>query len=193
MKSFKIAVFASGNGSNAEEIFRYFQKHKQIAVSLVVTNNANALVLERAKKFNIPVAVFSREQFADSKFMLELLSSHEITHLVLAGFLWLIPSYLTQAFPDRIVNIHPALLPKYGGKGMYGMKVHTAVKAANEKVTGITIHLVNEKYDEGHVLFQTLCSLNENETIEQIAKKVLALEHAHYPRVIAAWITSAPE
>jgi phosphoribosylglycinamide formyltransferase-1 len=193
MKNYTIAVFASGNGSNAEEIFQFFQKHVQIQVALVVTNNERALVVERAKKFGIPSVVFSREQFADAQFMLDLLHRHGITHIVLAGFLWLIPAYLTHTYPDRIINIHPALLPKYGGKGMYGMKVHTAVKEANEKVTGITIHLVNEKYDEGRVLFQTLCSLNGDETIEQIAKKVLALEHAHYPRVIAEWITSARE
>ena len=120
--------------------------------------------------------------------MLGLLKSKEVTHLVLAGFLWLIPGYLIRAFPDRIVNIHPSLLPKHGGKGMYGMKVHEAVKQAGDDETGITIHLVNEKYDEGRVLFQATCAVAESDGPEQIAKKVHQLEHDSYPRVIETWI-----
>ncbi|MCI0750432.1 MAG: phosphoribosylglycinamide formyltransferase [Flammeovirgaceae bacterium] len=191
MKKFRLAVFASGNGSNAEEIFSFFQRHPAIEVALVLTNNSNAGVLERAEKYSIPTHVFTREQFAKGTEVVDLQRIRESTHKALAGFLLLISKVLTDGYPHRIINIHPALLPKFGGKGMYGMRVHEAVKAANEKVTGITIHEVNEKYDEGKVLFQTLCSIDAHESIEQINRKVLALEHAHYPRVIAEWITSA--
>jgi phosphoribosylglycinamide formyltransferase-1 len=184
----RIAVFASGGGSNAEEIFKYFQHHPTIKVALLLSNNPNAGALERAKKFNIPSKVFDREQFATSEIVLQWLEEEKITHIVLAGFLWLIPQYLTKNFPDRIVNIHPALLPKFGGKGMYGIKVHEAVKAAQETETGITIHLVNEKYDEGKILFQGRCSVESNFTPQQIAQCVLQLEHEHYPKVIEQWV-----
>jgi phosphoribosylglycinamide formyltransferase-1 len=185
----RIAIFASGSGSNAEEIVTYFNGHPSIAVELVLSNNANAFVLERAKRLGIPSLVFSKEEFGNSAYILHILGQKNITHIVLAGFLWLIPSYLIQAYPDKIINIHPALLPKFGGKGMYGLKVHEAVKLALEKETGITIHLVNEKYDEGKILFQGRCIVEPHFTPSEIAACVQKLEYEHYSKVIEEWIT----
>jgi phosphoribosylglycinamide formyltransferase-1 len=187
-KKARIAVFASGGGSNAEEIFKYFQNHPDIKVSLLFSNNAHANVLDRAKKYHIPTVVFTKNDFNASGNVLKSLSENSVTHVVLAGFLWLIPEFLIRAFPDKIINIHPALLPKYGGKGMYGEKVHTAVKQAGEKCTGLTIHLVNEKYDEGKILYQAECDITDTDTPSDIARKVLKLEHANYPKVIEGWI-----
>lgn len=181
---------ASGNGTNAEVIFNYFKSHPRIEVVLLVCNNPEAQVLNRAKKFGIPTSVVRRTEFNDEVFMLRSLNSKNATHLVLAGFLWLIPGFLVRAFPERIVNIHPALLPKFGGKGMYGMRVHEAIRKAGERQTGITIHLVNEKYDEGRVLFQTTCAVADEDSPEQIARKVHQLEHDSYPKVIEDWIES---
>jgi phosphoribosylglycinamide formyltransferase-1 len=188
LKKFRIAVFASGNGSNAEEIIRYFKGHQSIEVALVVTNNATAGVLDRATRLQTPSQVFNKEQFRDTTEVLSRLKQSGITHVVLAGFLLLIPEFLIKAFPDKIINIHPALLPKFGGKGMYGLKVHEAVKLASEKETGITIHLVNEKYDDGRILFQGKCDVEESFTPQQIAQCVQQLEYEHYPRVIEDWI-----
>jgi phosphoribosylglycinamide formyltransferase 1 len=186
---FNIAIFASGNGSNAEAIIRHFGSHPSIAVRLVLSNNPSAFVLERSRQLGVPATTFSREQFRDPNFILSLLKENNITHIVLAGFLWLVPEYLIRAFPEKIVNIHPALLPKFGGKGMYGIKVHEAVKAASEKETGITIHLVDEKYDEGKILFQGACPVDPSHTPAQIADCVQKLEYQHFPRVIEEWIT----
>ena len=187
-KKFKIAVFASGNGSNAGEIFKHFKNHPSIEVALLVSNNPDAFALERARDAGIKAVVFNRAEFIDGQDLLAALQKEGITHIVLAGFLWLIPAYLIGAFHDRIVNIHPALLPKYGGKGMYGSRVHEAVKAARDAETGITIHLVNEHYDEGRILFQEKCGISEDHTPEEIAQCVHKLEHEHYPRVIEQWI-----
>ncbi|MGE0590712.1 MAG: phosphoribosylglycinamide formyltransferase, partial [Cyclobacteriaceae bacterium] len=154
---------------------------------LLLSNNAEAYALKRAAKANVPAKVFSRQEFREG-IVLHWLKEAEITHIVLAGFLWLIPKELISAYPNRIINIHPALLPKYGGKGMYGSKVHEAVKAAEDKETGITIHLVNEKYDEGKILFQTSVAINSTDTADEIANKVHQLEYAHYPEVIEKWI-----
>lgn len=184
----QLAIFASGSGTNAEEIFRYFRQHDSISVVLLLSNNPQAYALERAGKYDIPSKVFSRSQFRESLEVLEWLKENKITHIVLAGFMWLVPDYLIRAFPGRIINIHPALLPKFGGKGMYGMHVHEAVKAAGEKETGVTIHEVNERYDEGRILFQARCEVTPSDTPEQIAQKVHALEYAHYPAVIEKWI-----
>lgn len=186
-KPIQLAVFISGSGSNAEEIFSYFQIHPSIKVALVLSNNPDAYGLERAKKFSIPSKVFSRNQFSESEEVLRWLIAAGVTHLVLAGFLWLVPDYLIRAFPHRIINIHPALLPKFGGKGMYGMKVHEAVKLSGEKQTGISIHEVNEIYDEGKILFQASCPVDFSDSPQQIAEKVLQLEHGFYPRVIEQW------
>lgn len=190
-EKFRIAVFASGSGTNAEEVFKYFKDHQRIEVALLLSNNPSAYALQRAANHDIETLVFNRQEFLDSKMIGEKLAQAGITHIVLAGFLWLIPSYLLQRFPDRIINIHPALLPKYGGKGMYGAKVHQAVKASRDLETGITIHLVNERYDEGKVLFQGRCAIGEQDTPDQIAACVQKLEHEHYPKVIEKWILSS--
>ena len=188
-KPIQLAVFISGSGSNAEEIFSYFQIHPSIKVALVLSNNPDAYGLERAKKFSIPSKVFSRAQFRESEEVLHWLKEKEVTHLVLAGFLWLMPQNLIKAFPHRIINIHPALLPKFGGKGMYGIKVHEAVKNSGDAQTGITVHEVNEIYDEGKILFQATCMVDKADTPQQIAKKIQQLEHGFYPRVIEQWVS----
>ena len=183
----RLAIFLSGNGSNAEQIFSHFKNHPTITVALVLSNNPEAFGLQRAKNFGLKTQVFDRNQFHESE-VLNWLKDEQVTHVVLAGFLWMIPQNLIQAYPKHIINIHPALLPKFGGKGMYGSKVHAAVKAAGEKETGITLHEVNEKYDEGKIIFQAKCEVLPEDTPESIAKKVQALEHAHYPIEIERWI-----
>jgi phosphoribosylglycinamide formyltransferase 1 len=183
---YRIAIFASGKGSNAEEIIKYFRNHPSISVDVVVSNNPNAFVLERARRHNIPCLVFNKKEFHEMA--AERLTSLNITHIVLAGFLWLIPSKLLETFPGRIINIHPALLPKFGGKGMYGMKIHESVRSSNEKESGITIHLVNEKYDEGTILYQHKCELTSADTPQQIADKVHQLEYTWYPKIIEKWV-----
>lgn len=188
MKPHRIAIFASGSGSNAEEIISYFQYHPSIEVKLLLSNNTNAQALQRADKFRIRTKTFNKIQFRESREVLHWLKEEKITHLVLAGFMWLIPDYLTHTYAGKIINIHPALLPKYGGKGMYGMFVHEAVKAAAELETGITIHEVNEQYDEGTIVFQATCSIDETDTPQSIALKVQQLEHMHYAKVIERWI-----
>ncbi len=183
----KLAIFASGSGTNAEEIFKHFQHHPRIEVVLLLSNKPDAFALARAKKFNVASRVFNKAQFQDET-VLGWLIEFGVTHIVLAGFLWLIPEYLIKKFPNRIVNIHPALLPKYGGKGMYGSKVHEAVKESGDTETGITIHLVNEKYDEGKVLFQDTCEVKPSDSPDDIANKIHQLEHKHFPRVIEEWV-----
>jgi phosphoribosylglycinamide formyltransferase-1 len=188
MSQSHIAIFASGSGSNAEEIMKFFQQDPDSRVSVLLSNNPHAYALQRAKKYNVPSYVFSREQFKNPVEMLGILTKHQVTHIVLAGFLWLVPDYLIRAFPGKIINIHPALLPKFGGKGMYGMKIHETVKSSGEKETGITIHLVNERYDDGEIIFQANCPVADTDTAEQIALKVHQLEYEHYPKTIASWI-----
>lgn len=167
---------------------KYFRSNPFIEIVLVLSNNPGAYVLERARKFGVEAQVFSKTQFKDPGTMLGFLETKNVTHIVLAGFLWLIPEYLINAFPERIINIHPALLPKYGGMGMYGMKVHEAVRESNEKETGITIHVVNKKYDESRILFQEKCNVETGDTHEQIGHKVHLLEYKFYPKVIEQWI-----
>lgn len=161
----------------------HFRNSEIAEVALVASNKVDAFVLERAKKFNVPTFTFSRKEM-DTGVLLEKLQQENIDWVILAGFLLKIPVHLTRAFPDRMVNIHPALLPKYGGKGMYGSFVHEAVKAAGDTETGITIHLVNENYDEGRVVFQASTRLTSEDTPDSIAEKVHALEHKHFPEVI---------
>jgi phosphoribosylglycinamide formyltransferase-1 len=185
---FKIAIFASGNGSNAEAIANYFKNHSKIFVDLILTNNPKAFVIERARNLNIDCKIFSKEEFKNSTVLLNWLVQKKITHIVLAGFLWLIPDYLIQAFPNKIINIHPSLLPKHGGKGMYGSRVHEAVKASGDVETGITIHVVNEHYDEGEILFQGRCAVKPEFTPADIANCVQQLEYDHYPKVIERWL-----
>lgn len=179
----RLAILASGSGSNAEKIMEHFQNSEIAEIALVASNKAEAFVLERAKKFGVPTFTFSRKEM-DAGVLLEKLQEENIDWVILAGFLLKIPVELTRAFPDRIVNIHPALLPKYGGKGMYGSFVHEAVKAAGDTESGITIHLVNENYDEGRIVFQTSTPVTETDTPDSIAEKVHALEHKHFPEVI---------
>ncbi len=186
----RLALFASGSGSNAEVMIRHFKNHPNIQVELVLTNNATAGVIERAQKLEVRTKYFTRQQFRESEPILQALRQHEITHIVLAGFLLQIPTSLIQEYPSRIINIHPSLLPKFGGKGMYGMKVHEAVKQSGEIETGITIHEVNEHYDDGRVLFQAKCKVEATDTPEQIARNIQALEHHHFPLVIEKWIAS---
>ena len=180
----RIAIFASGSGTNAEAIMQNFAKHESTEVALILSNKSDAYVLERAKMFGVPTYVFDRNTFRNTNEIVELLQTENISLVVLAGFLWLIPKQLVKAFPNQIINIHPALLPKYGGKGMYGMNVHKAVKEAGETETGITIHYVNEHYDEGQVIHQAKCEVSPEDGLEDIAQKIHLLEHEHFPKVI---------
>lgn len=182
--SIKIAIFASGSGSNAENIINYFSSNSEIEIPLILSNKADAYVHERAKKFNIPSFTFSRADLNETDIVLNILAENEVDFIVLAGFLLKVPAYLIQAYPNKIINIHPALLPKYGGKGMYGEHVHEAVVANGEKESGITIHYVNENYDEGNIIFQSKCEVLSSDTADDVAEKVHRLEYAHFPRVI---------
>ena len=180
----KIAIFASGSGSNAENIIQYFISRPEICVDSVFCNVPDAYVLKRAEKYNIPTFLFDRKDLKDPEKVFQTLQERQIDFIVLAGFLWLMPAFIVSAFPDKIINIHPALLPHYGGKGMYGMKVHEAVIAAGEKESGITIHYINNRYDEGSPIFQARCRIETKDTPESLAQKVHALEYEHFPRVI---------
>jgi phosphoribosylglycinamide formyltransferase 1 len=184
---YTLAILASGSGSNAENIIRYFQDHQDIQVKLVLANKPDAFVLQRAQNLNVPARVFDKASFLSPVFS-QGLKEEGITHIILAGFLWLVPQHLIETFPHHMVNIHPALLPKFGGKGMYGMAVHQAVIDQKEKETGITIHLVNEEYDKGKPLFQASVAVSEEDTAASVAEKVHALEYEHFPRVIENWI-----
>ncbi|HLZ15387.1 MAG TPA: phosphoribosylglycinamide formyltransferase, partial [Cyclobacteriaceae bacterium] len=168
----RLAIFASGNGTNAEAIMTYFQRHKTVQVAVLMSNNPDAFAIKRARKFDVPYRVFSKQQFTESGEVLNWLKEFEVTHIALAGFLWLLPENLVQAFPSHIINIHPSLLPKFGGRGMYGIKVHEAVQASREKETGLTIHLVNAHYDEGEILKQVSCQIAPADTPREIAAKV---------------------
>jgi len=180
----KIAVFASGSGSNAQKIIEYFAEKPLAKVQIILSNKKDAYVLERAKNFQIPSYVFNREEFYNSDKILDLLIHHQIDLIVLAGFLWLVPENLLKYYPNKIINIHPALLPKYGGKGMYGERVHEAVVANRDEYSGITIHYINEHYDEGDIIFQAKCKVGPNDTAEDVAEKVHALEYEHFPRLV---------
>jgi phosphoribosylglycinamide formyltransferase-1 len=184
MKKRKIAIFASGSGTNAQKIIEYFAGHSSIAVSMILSNKKDAYVLVRAEQFNIPSVVFDRQTFNETDEILRVLQKNEIDFIVLAGFLWLIPIYLIRSFPRRIINIHPALLPKYGGKGMYGVYVHQAVLDSGDKESGISIHYVNEAYDEGAIIFQAKCEVQPDDTPESLAQRIHQLEYKHYPEVI---------
>ena len=184
----KIAIFASGSGSNAENIIQYFAQKPQFCVKSVFCNVPDAYVLERAKKYRIPSFVFNREEFRNPDKVFRQLQEQEIDFIVLAGFLWLIPSFITAAWPNKIVNIHPALLPAYGGKGMYGHHVHEAVIAAGEKESGITIHYVNDHYDQGAIIFQAKCPVLPTDTPDDLAARVHELEYRYFPQIIAETI-----
>lgn len=190
MQNARIAILASGNGTNAEAIINHFRGHPTISVVAVLSNKPDAFVLERARKHGIPTVVFNRHEFYETAHVTNVLRDMGISHLVLAGFLWLLPKSLLQMFPARILNIHPALLPSYGGKGMYGMRVHEAVRASGDSQTGITIHEVTDVYDDGPIIFQATCEIDADDAPESIAEKVHRLEHYHYPRVIEKWINN---
>ena len=182
MKS--IAIFSSGSGSNAENLINHFRKSTVAKVSVVLSNNPDAFVLERAKRLGVPFSTFSRTDFYQKEVILDVLNEYKVDFVVLAGFLWLIPTYIITAYPGKIVNIHPALLPRYGGKGMFGEHVHKAVVANGDKESGITIHYVNEQYDSGSIIFQAKCPIAPNETPETLAAKIHELEYLHFPRVV---------
>ncbi len=183
-RTVKIALLASGSGTNVENIYNYFKGNNQIKISCILCNKPDAYVLKRAAGLSIDFLVFNREDFSNSDTILTYLESKNVNFIVLAGFLWLIPGWLTAKFPGRIINIHPALLPKYGGKGMYGDNVHKAVFENHETETGITVHMVNDKYDEGHIIFQKSVKIDSNDTPDSIACKVHELEYKYYPTII---------
>lgn len=180
----QIAIFASGNGTNASAIIEYFQHHPSIKISLVLTNNPEAGVIKVAHAQKIISTIVSRDFFSNEERMLKLLNALNIDMIVLAGFLQLVPEFLLNKFPSRIINIHPALLPKHGGKGMYGMKVHRAVLESGEKESGITVHFVNEHYDKGEIILQKTVAVTAVETPETLSAKVRELEHEWYPKTI---------
>lgn len=188
MGKIKIAIFASGSGSNAEQITNYFSGHDQIEVVLILSNKPTAYVLERAAKLGVPSQVFDRPTFYQSENVLDSLRTHEVDYIVLAGFLWLVPQYLIEAYREKMINIHPALLPKYGGKGMYGDRVHRAVIADQETESGITIHLVDEVYDNGRILCQERVSLVADDTPDSLAEKIHELEYAYFPKAIESYL-----
>ncbi len=180
----RIAIFASGSGSNAQKIMEYFKKHQEAEIAIVLTNNSEAYVLQRADNFEIPSHIFDKHEFYKTDEIVKLLKNLQIDLIVLAGFLWLIPENLLKAFPNKIINIHPALLPKYGGKGMYGDKVHQAILDAGEEESGITIHFINEHFDEGESIHQSRFKIEQGDDIEMIKFKGQQLEHLHYPKVV---------
>ena len=179
-----IAIFASGSGSNAENIIQYFSGRNDVCFPVILSNKENAGIHERAKKLGVPSICFTSQELKETDSVLKILETHQIDIIVLAGFLLKIPTYLIDAYPNKIINIHPALLPKYGGKGMYGAYVHEAVIAAGEKESGITIHYINEVYDAGQIIFQAKCDVLPTDTAETLAMKVHALEYENFPQVI---------
>ncbi len=180
----RIAIFASGSGTNTEKIIQHFANSSLAEVVLVLSNKADAFVLKRADKYNIPNTSFTREQLNSEEGVIKALKEKAPDLIVLAGFLWKFPEHILDEFPNQVINIHPALLPKYGGKGMYGMHVHEAVVENHEKETGITIHYVNEEYDDGAIIFQATTAVNKSDTPEDVAVKVHQLEYQHFPIVI---------
>jgi len=180
----RIAIFASGSGSNAQKIMEHFKRSPEAEVVLILTNNPQAYVLQRADNFEVPSHIFNRHEFYDTDNVIRLLKNLQVDLIVLAGFLWLVPQSLLKSFPNKIINLHPALLPKYGGKGMYGDHVHQAVLEAKDDESGITIHFVNEQYDEGEILHQSRFKIEPGDNLEMIKFKGQQLEHQHFPRVI---------
>jgi phosphoribosylglycinamide formyltransferase-1 len=188
----KAAIFCSGSGSNAESLMDHFKNHPGIRIGLVLVNKAESGALQRAARFGIPAFFFSRKEFSDpSENILNCLEAHDVSFILLAGFLQLVSGSLIKNYPDKILNIHPALLPKFGGEGMYGHFVHEAVKAAGETTTGLTIHLVDEEYDKGKIIFQASCKVENNDSPTDIAARVLKMEHIHYPIVAEYFIKNS--
>ena len=188
-----IAILASGSGTNAENIIKYFSNTNTAQVSLVLSNKRQAMVLKRAEAHKIRTVFFEYKEFYVTGKVLRYLALYKIDFIVLAGFLWLVPENIIEQFPGRIINIHPALLPAHGGKGMYGDAVHKAVIASHDTESGITIHYVNKQYDKGDIIFQARCKVDPNETPDSLAPKVHALEYLHYPRVIEELVVNLPD
>ncbi|MDG5490958.1 phosphoribosylglycinamide formyltransferase [Psychroserpens sp. SPM9] len=180
----RIVIFASGSGTNAENLIKFFHNRENASVIQVLTNNPHAKVLDRAKKLKVSALSFNKIAFTETSDVLNILKSVQPSLIVLAGFLWKFPESILAEFPNKVINIHPALLPKYGGKGMYGMHVHKAIVANKEPETGITIHYVNEHYDEGAIIFQAKCKVNATDTAEEVAAKIHTLEMEHFPKVV---------
>lgn len=183
-KTVRLAILGSGNGTNAQQISEYFADRDDVEVACIIYNRRDAYIATRAQNLGIEAHYFGRNDFYSNGTVLNYLRKHNIDWVILAGFLWLVPQDMLEAYPDRIINIHPALLPKYGGKGMYGHHVHEAVVAHGEKETGITIHLVDNRYDHGTTLFQASCSVEPDDTADSVAAKIHLLEKEHFPRVI---------
>ena len=183
-----LCILVSGSGTNAENIIRFFQKNELAKVNLLLANRKDAYALTRAGKMGVPAKVFNREELYQSDKVLSILREYSTDLIILAGFLWLIPVSILEAFPNRILNIHPALLPRYGGKGMYGSRVHEAVIANKDKKSGITIHLVNEEYDSGDIIFQADCPVFEDDTADTLAARIHKLEYEYYPKVILEYL-----
>ncbi|WP_347157279.1 phosphoribosylglycinamide formyltransferase [Pontibacter chitinilyticus] len=188
-----IVIFASGSGSNAQRLLEYFEHHPTICVAALFSNNPNAYALQRAETFHVPALLFSREAFYKTDTVLEQVQQFNPDLIVLAGFLWLVPQNLLQAYPDKIINIHPALLPRYGGKGMHGLHVHSAVVQAGDKESGITIHRINEEYDKGEFILQERCPVLPTDTPEELAARVLQLEHQYLPLVVEQLLSKQEE
>lgn len=180
----KIAIFASGSGSNAENIIRYFENNSKVEIVVIISNKADAYVHQRAAMLGIDSRTFSKTDFQTTDKVLDYLKDSKIDFIVLAGFLIKVPTNLLSAYPNKIINIHPALLPKYGGKGMYGDNVHKAVVDAKEKESGITIHYINENYDEGNIIFQAKCEVSPSDNYSDVASKVHNLEYENFPKII---------
>lgn len=180
----RLAILGSGNGTNAQQISEHFANHQQVEVNCIIYNKKDAYIAQRAKNLGIDAQYFGRADFYDSSAVLDYLKERHIDWVILAGFLWLVPQNLLEAFPNRIINIHPALLPNYGGKGMYGHHVHEAVVANRETESGITIHLVDQHYDRGTILFQAKCQLSSEDTADSLAQKIHLLERDYFPKVI---------
>ncbi|SFC97942.1 phosphoribosylglycinamide formyltransferase [Algibacter pectinivorans] len=181
----RIVIFASGSGTNAENLIKFFHNSDNASVIQVLTNNPHAKVLERAKKLKVSALSFNRIALSHTEDVLNILKASKPDLIVLAGFLWKFPENILNAFPNKVINVHPALLPKFGGKGMYGMNVHEAVVNNKETETGITIHYVNEHYDEGAIIFQAKCDVNPNDSAENVAAKIHELEMEHFPKLVA--------
>lgn len=184
----RIAIFSSGRGTNTEMLIRAFREDSSVIICSIICNDSKAEVLNVAKKYSVASQVITYSEFYEKETVTQQLQSLKITHIVLAGFLWVVPKSIVNRYSKQIVNLHPSLLPKYGGKGMFGKHVHQAVKSARERKTGITIHLVNEKYDEGKVLFQISCDISPTDSVEKIEDKVKNLEHSYYHKIIRIWI-----
>lgn len=180
----RIAIFASGQGTNAQAIIDHFQNNAKGRVVTLLSNNQQAYALKRASKANIETMIFDNQTFRKTERVIDYLMAHNIDLIVLAGFMWLVPDNIIQAYNNKIINIHPALLPKFGGKGMYGHHVHQAVIDAHEKQSGITIHWVNNQYDSGDIIFQATCDITPEDTPDSLAEKIHALEHKHFPQII---------